>query len=172
MKLQVKILKLVEIYSFAKLWPILVFLQVGILIAGFLLITSLTNRAKLERDEIRKADLAKLSKLAEAYFVMQKPPELPARNSNSHISTDGTPPQDAKGSGWIPADFSQQVSSLLVDPINDGVYFYRYYSDPNPTSSRFKLDAALEADFEAAKNDGGVDPSRYEVGTDKSLLPP
>lgn len=150
---------------------ILVIGIVGVLVAVLLTVIDPAAKQKLARDAIRKDQLAQLSRAVEAYYVGNSS-VLPAADGNSHFSTDGSPPEDVTGAGWIPVDFSQELKILLTDPVNNGQYFYRYYADPSPGSNRFKLDAALEADFEAVEVDGGVDPNRYEVGTDKTLLPP
>ncbi len=122
------------------------------------------------RDAVRKQDVNALARAIQAYHV-ENYPALPAAG-NTYISTDGSPPENAGGAGWIPSDLSTQVKTLPIDLLNNGAYFYRYYADTVPPPGRFKIDVRMEADFAAAENDGGIDPNRYEVGTDKTLLPP
>ena len=78
------------------------------------------------------------------------------------------------GSGWLPVNFASlssesPVSALPIDPVNttsSGMY-YAYI----PGGS-YALSASLESLKYlqgVARNDGGSDPSRIEVGTDISL---
>lgn len=147
---------------------------VAVLSTVIIMAVNPAKRIQLARDAARKNDLSQLSEAIVAYYTRNQAQKLPAQDSQAHWSTDGSPPQDAAGSGWIPEDLSQDVKILPVDPINNLQHSYRYFADPNQGSDGFKIDAAMEADSQAAKNanDGGIDDTRYEVGTNKSLQPP
>lgn len=160
-------------YAFAIIWFIFSAVIIIILAAAIVIITiNPSKTAKLKRDKLRKAELLQLAAAIESYYSHNDFRQLPAQDGASHISTDGSPPENSAGGGWIPADLTAELSVLPKDLVNNGKFFYRYFADPTQGSDRFKIDASLEADFTAAENDGGVDPARFEVGTDKSLLPP
>ncbi|MBI3671797.1 type II secretion system protein [Candidatus Azambacteria bacterium] len=92
----------------------------------------------------------------------------------------GTGTTTNDGTGWVPVNFSTvtsgaPVSNLPVDPVNtktNGLY-YRYGC---LTNNRFELDTALESTaYTSTDNrmvkDGGNSTTRYEVGTDLTVLP-
>lgn len=170
MKLKIKNLELGTKNGFTLVELLLVITIIAVLFAVMVSVINPVRKAKLARDVVRKQDLQVLSRAIEAYYT-DNLRNLPA-TGETHLSTDGSPPQNSVGAGWIPANLSLQLKTLPNDTINSGQYFYRYYGESTPGSARFKLDASLEADTKASQNDGGVDPARFEVGTDKSLLPP
>lgn len=78
------------------------------------------------------------------------------------------------GNGWIPVNFTLgkilSISSLPVDPLNNKDYFYAYQVKNN----RYKLTARLESKSYILKmaNDGGFEPTLYEVGSDLFISSP
>ncbi|AKM77785.1 MAG: hypothetical protein UX70_C0001G0047 [Candidatus Wolfebacteria bacterium GW2011_GWB1_47_1] len=77
------------------------------------------------------------------------------------------------GSGWLPVDIASLGASqgtLPIDPTNSGTkgLYYTYVA-----GSGYALSATLESDKYFNQNgakDGGVDPSRFEQGSNLSLL--
>lgn len=79
------------------------------------------------------------------------------------------------GSGWIPLDFTSLstgsgFSSLPVDPINspNSSLYYVYV----PSTTGYVITSVLESEKyteASAQNDGGIDPTRVEVGSDINL---
>lgn len=156
--------------GFTLLELLLTFSIFAVLAAVILVAINPLQQLGKARDAIRKQDVSALTRAIQAYHT-ENYPNLPAVGI-TYISTDGAPPKDAAGSGWIPTDLSIQVKNLPVDPLNNGIYFYRYYAASGDPPGRFKIDARMEADSQAAAYDGGIDDDLYEVGTDKTLLPP
>ncbi|MDW8279637.1 MAG: LamG-like jellyroll fold domain-containing protein [bacterium] len=84
--------------------------------------------------------------------------------------------QKIDGTGWIPIDFNQlsfgrTLSKLPIDPINttSSGNYYTYV-----TGGSFKLTSRFESQKQILRyvaNDGGPDPSIYELGTDLNLAP-
>ncbi len=89
----------------------------------------------------------------------------------SSTSTMGSSNRSIDGTGWVKVDLSSQkkarVIILPIDPINDGTYNYRYYSD----GTNWEMDAALESQqFQGkAATDGGNCDTRFEVGTNLAI---
>ncbi|GBD34612.1 hypothetical protein HRbin35_00348 [bacterium HR35] len=77
------------------------------------------------------------------------------------------------GNGWLPLNFSSSLfsfSSLPIDPLNNGDYFYVYFKQGN----KYKLTARMESEAFGYQmiNDGGIEPLLYELGNDLSLPTP
>ncbi len=78
------------------------------------------------------------------------------------------------GSGWVKVNLTgaKQLSTLPVDPINDGTYHYTYVSD----GQNWELDAKLESDqyindMKKMSGDTGNNSNMFEIGTDLNLIP-
>lgn len=94
---------------------------------------------------------------------------------NGHSETDpGHSPKELDY-GWIPISFSSlsspPISSLPIDPINSGSFYYRYATD----GKDFILDAKMESKYylnevKLSETDGGRCSTSYEVGTDLTLF--
>lgn len=78
--------------------------------------------------------------------------------------------------GWVPIDFSLNASidetpihTLQLDPVNSDPYVYTYSPGKNGV---YKLTAALESaqNDNLETEDGGIDDTRYEIGTDFNLV--
>jgi prepilin-type N-terminal cleavage/methylation domain-containing protein len=78
------------------------------------------------------------------------------------------------GNGWLPVNFTLgkilMVSVLPIDPLNNKDYFYAY----QVRQGRYKLTARFENKTNISKmaNDGGFEPTLYEVGSDLFIPSP
>jgi prepilin-type N-terminal cleavage/methylation domain-containing protein len=78
------------------------------------------------------------------------------------------------GNGWLPVNFTLgkilMVSVLPIDPLNNKDYFYAY----QVRYGRYKLTARFENQTNISKmaNDGGFEPTLYEVGSDLFIPSP
>ncbi|GIW65231.1 MAG: hypothetical protein KatS3mg093_210 [Candidatus Parcubacteria bacterium] len=78
------------------------------------------------------------------------------------------------GNGWLPINFSSSsvivLSSLPKDPLNNSEYFYAYLVK----NGRYKLTARFEDQYFIKKmtEDGGLEPTLYELGSDLRLPSP
>jgi type II secretory pathway pseudopilin PulG len=78
------------------------------------------------------------------------------------------------GTGWLPIDFTQDdtinLPALPIDPVNtvQGGYYYTY-----AVGGSWELTAQLESQRHTINQatDGGLNPARYELGTDTKLTP-
>ena len=99
-------------------------------------------------------------------------PDLPpswsyhCSNSQNFRKTDST--------GWLPINFTQDetinLPALPIDPVNtvQGGYYYTY-----AVGGSWELTAQLESQRHTINQatDGGLNPARYELGTDTKLTP-
>jgi len=107
---------------------------------------------------------------ADAHCSSYTLPTLPngwSYNCSSHANL-----QKSNGSGWLPIDFSpfHNQEQIPIDAMNDTHHFYAYIF--SQTTGRWILTAALDSEKylkQAAFTDGGIDDSRYEIGTDLRL---
>lgn len=123
------------------------------------------------RDSQRVLDLNTLKSAISLYLADVGPP-LKCQTGEIYSSKYGSIAVD--GSGWFPVDFTAirygaPFYTLKTDPINNGEYFYSYAC--NTTRSTFELNAVLESGKESSANDGGNNPSVYEVGTSLDIIP-
>jgi prepilin-type N-terminal cleavage/methylation domain-containing protein len=78
------------------------------------------------------------------------------------------------GNGWLPINFTLgkilTISVLPIDPLNNKDYFYAY----QVRQGRYKLTARFENKTNISKmaNDGGFEPTLYEVGSDLFIPSP
>jgi prepilin-type N-terminal cleavage/methylation domain-containing protein len=78
------------------------------------------------------------------------------------------------GDGWLPVNFTLgkilAISVLPIDPLNNKDYFYAY----QVRQGRYKLTARFENQTNISKmaNDGGFEPTLYEVGSDLFIPSP
>lgn len=121
-------------------------------------------------DSRRMADLGILSQAVTAFKIDNKTlPDVGAISPAFRRSTvlpSGQINLNSAVSGWIVADLSNYIQKLPVDPISDSTYFYRYTHN----ADNFELDCVLQVEIAKMTSDGGNSASRYEVGTDLSLL--
>ena len=77
------------------------------------------------------------------------------------------------GSGWVKVDFTQQTTinfaTLPVDPINNVIHHYVYYSN----GLDYEINGSLESEQLKVKmtKDGGDNVDQYEFGTKLNLIP-
>lgn len=80
------------------------------------------------------------------------------------------------GTGWVPINFAlvssgAPIAALPLDPTNDASHNYRFgVSVANKT---YEIDTVFESTDNVPKEsaDGGNNNTRYEVGTDLTILP-
>jgi len=170
-----RILGVNESKSFT-LIEILIMIAVMVVLAAILVIVVNPSKiAEKSRDSSRLSDLAAISTAVDLYLADN-------RDLNSLIagtvyeSTAGTHKID--GTGWIPLNLTTitsgtPISTLPVDPKNNKALGFYYRFGANPTSKTYEVDCALESLDNTAKQsaDGGNNNSRYEVGTDLTILP-
>jgi len=93
-----------------------------------------------------------------------------------YASNDAGSTQAVDGTGWLPINFTDMtagqgspISALPRDPSHPASA-YRYGTNG---SAGWELDCPIESSSNASKasNDGGNNASRYEVGTDLTILP-
>lgn len=90
------------------------------------------------------------------------------------------------GTGWIPINFQNapigeliNMNKLYIDPVNDPNKGLVYTFACNPTNGNFVLTAGLESQnygdltskFNVTAKDNGIDPNRFEVGSNLELTP-
>ena len=155
---------------------ILILITIIIILAVIVVI--IVNPAKIvekSRDSSRISDLASISTAINLYLADNR--DLNSlTNSKVYESISGTRKND--GTGWIPLNFTTitsgaPLSVLPIDPKNNQAsgLFYRF--GVNPASKTYEIDCILESSENTAKqsSDGGNNNSRYEIGTDLTILP-
>lgn len=70
------------------------------------------------------------------------------------------------GNVWITSGFSNYIVTQFIDPVNSSEFNFRY----THTLTDYELDAKMEARDDKAKEDLGNSDTRYELGTDLTLL--
>ncbi len=156
-------------------------LMLTVLIAAALGVWLILNPLELKKrlnDSIRLSDLAILQQavnnsISEA-TISGRVILCPIQTMNCKGSTSDSDANKLKsdGSGWVKADLSTQKSinipTLPIDPVNNGEFNYRFYSD----GKAWEIDTVLESSFYRQRmvGDGGNNDSRYEVGTNLTLI--
>ena len=120
------------------------------------------------RDTQRLADLANLSASIDHYIVDNGKP--PATVNTMRLS-DALPfgqvgPLQNATTGWIEGDMSKYTRKLFTDPLNTGDFVYRYKNN----GVSFELDCQFENLTLEQTRDGGNSSTRYELGTDLTLM--
>lgn len=155
---------------------ILIMIAVMVVLAAILVIV--VNPVKIvekSRDSSRLSDLAAISTALDLYLADN-------RNFNGlkvgtvYESTLGTRKID--GTGWIPLPLTTitsgtPISTLPVDPKNNKALGFYYRFGANLAAKTYEIDCALEnsENLDKQSADGGNNNSRYEVGTDLTILP-
>jgi len=124
------------------------------------------------RDDVRITDLGNLQSLIENYIADNGNPPDSAdalRKSNQTVNPSSNPSK-SDGSGWIGYNFENATSKLPTDPLNNGDYIYRYLR----VGRNYELDGKLEYYTNLmqgdGQGDGGNSTTRYEKGTDLTIL--
>jgi type II secretory pathway pseudopilin PulG len=139
-----------------------------ILITTTILLINPAEQYKKARDEKRLSDLTVLDRLINEYKidnerypdlenVLRVSTTLPPGNSGPHSSTQ---------QGWITGNFSGYSATLPIDPLNNSDFYYSYMH----TGFAYELNARLEYFTKLAEDDGGNNPSIYEIGDDLTIL--
>jgi hypothetical protein len=152
--------------------------MITIIVVLVIIIVIIVNPKKIlekSRDSTRLADITSLESAINLYL---------ADNRDFKVLTDGqvydstTLSRKIDGTGWIPLNFTNitsgtPLSILPIDPINDKVQGFYYRFGVNPLAKTYELDCAFESADNIAKqsSDGGNNNSRYEAGTDLTILP-
>ena len=83
---------------------------------------------------------------------------------------------DLSGSGWIPIDFSSNISggspitNLPIDPVNDNNYYYIFVKGSPDYEINTKLESSYYTDKKKlAQKDGGNTFYLYEIGSNLNL---
>lgn len=152
---------------------------IAILAAVVVLIINPLELTRRGRDAARLTDLANLQQAinvaaqeatGSASNILCAATAAPCTDTSNSTSANV---RKSDGTGWVKVDLSSQksvsVPTLPVDPINDSVDRYTYYSDGNA----WEINAVLESDQQRSKmaSDGGNNDNAYEVGSNLTLLP-
>ncbi len=149
---------------------------VAILAAVVVLVINPLELTRRSRDAARLADLANIQQainVAVQEATGSGTAGLLCVGTTSPCTGDsGAGTRVSNGAGWVKVNLSGQqsvsVPTLPVDPTNTGTSIYRYSSN----GTAWEIDAALESTQQSAKmtSDGGNCDTRYEVGSDLTLL--
>ncbi len=144
---------------------------IAILAAVVILAINPLNLVRTSKDTTRLSDLAKL-KTAIQIAQVQNPAISLCTGSIAPCKGDSKSSdlanRNVNGTGWVKVDLSQveltpKLLILPIDPTNSLSYYYRYCFD----GVGWELNAKLESSQNKLRmqNDGGDDPSSYEIGT-------
>ena len=149
---------------------------VAILAAVVVLVINPLELTRRSRDAARLADLANLQQAINVGVQ-----EATGSGTAGILCTGTTAPctsdsgagtRSSNGAGWVKVNLSTQksvsVPTLPIDPVNSGTEVYRYSSN----GTAWEIDASLESTQQSSKmaSDGGNCDTRYEVGSDLTLL--
>ena len=119
------------------------------------------------RDVVRVSDVNKIYAAVEAYIAdTGAPPEPAGLTRTSLILVGAGPLARSNGQGWLGSDLSKYLEKLPLDPTNKNAYFYRY----RHIGAKYEVDALLEYYSDEAGGDGGNSATRYEKGTDLTII--
>lgn len=140
-----------------------------VLAVSFFIIADPVGRKAETRDLKRISDIAVLDRVMSEFFLDNEryPDASDLLRTSTSLPTGGISLGNSNG-GWILENVSTYTSHLPIDPLNDEIYFYSYYHE----SYTYELNARLEAQLDAAQNDGGNDPDVYEIGNYLELISP
>lgn len=126
------------------------------------------------RDETRKFDLHRMRQLIELNYINNYPANKFLCNDLSYPCYGNSQLPAATsvdGTGWIKINFNQQninTTELPIDPVNNASHHYIYCAD----QSGWGIVTVFESDIytKDMQNDGGIDDTKYEIGTNLELL--
>ncbi|MBW6441750.1 type II secretion system protein GspG [Patescibacteria group bacterium] len=127
------------------------------------------SQMKKSRDEKRLTDMSTLDRAINEFLLDNG--RYPDLEDNLRVSTtlpSGSLNLNNSNLGWIYDDLSSYLDKQPTDPINDSDYFYSYIQ----VGTGYEINAVLEYYIEAMVDDGGNDPSVYEVGNSLNLISP
>ncbi|MBU1132814.1 type II secretion system GspH family protein [Patescibacteria group bacterium] len=141
------------------------------LILLFLAITYFDPAEKRQRarDTRRVSDLEVIDRAINEYLLdNQSYPDASGTLRQSNILPLESTSLENAGVGWIPVDFTDYISMLPTDPINDETYHYYFMQ----TSDGYELNAVLEYELDLMVDDGGNDDNYYEIGNNLTIISP
>ncbi|HEY5601168.1 MAG TPA: hypothetical protein VIK81_03710 [Patescibacteria group bacterium] len=157
--------------GFDKGFSVLGFLAtVGILGSAVYLVFNFLKSEEIAgkaRDGVRLSDMAIFVLATEQYFLDKSSfPDVANVTRISNVSSSN--PTNVNGTGWIKVDMSKYIANLRIDPINSGIYVYKYRHD----NRKYKFETVLESEKDLMKNgfDGGIDDHKYEVGNGRTQV--
>lgn len=134
------------------------------------------EQSKRIRDANRLADLAKVEHaISNSSQEATSSAELLCHKVN--FPCQGSSQSNSQGSddrGWLKVDLSSQKGAVLgtlpSDPVNDVSLHYTYCSD----GKNWEINAVLESEKQRVtmSGDGGNDNTKYEIGSDLTLISP
>lgn len=149
---------------------------IAILAATVVLIINPLELTRRSRDAARLTDLSYIAEaINTAWVATPDDPKILCSNTKipcegkSNISDPNV--KNLDGTGWIKVDISKTKvippTSLVVDPVNDDKFYYRYCSD----GKNWEINTVLESekDQKYAVEDKGDDPNLYEAGSDLTV---
>ncbi|KKS07181.1 hypothetical protein A3K01_01820 [candidate division WWE3 bacterium RIFOXYD1_FULL_43_17] len=128
-----------------------------------------SNSKGRSRDARRMSDISNLDRALNEYkmdFGVYPGEENTLYTSN--VVPSGSPSIYSPTSGWVPADLSDYFPKYPTDPVNDATYHYEYVHN----SVSYEISARAEQLVQEPSNDGGNDPSSYELGNNLLLISP
>lgn len=137
-----------------------------------------TKVIEKSHNSTRLADLTSISTAVNLYLADNHDFSVLQTGATYESVTSSKSAKRSDGTGWIPLDFAAVTSgtplaALPVDPINDKAKGYYYRFGVKVAEKTYEVDCAFESADDADKqsSDGGNNPSRFEMGTDLSILP-
>jgi prepilin-type N-terminal cleavage/methylation domain-containing protein len=151
---------------------------IAVIAAVVIMLVNPLEILRKSRDSTRLADLKGLMNSIEVgmqdtagnpeAYLCQSPATAPCNGASNAVGNM----RINNGTGWVKINFSAisnvTVVTLPIDPTNDSTHFYTYSSD----GSKYELDTVLEGQQNQIlmQNDGGDNPSFYEVGSSLTLI--
>ena len=147
----------------------LVAVAVSSLIVALLLTVNPSYILAKGRDNRRISDLSMLDRVVSEYVAEKGvcPDAGNVLRESNVLPVGGTDLANAQ-KGWINQSLLNYTSKLPIDPLNTGIYIYKYIC----TDDTYELNASLEVLTDYSQQDGGNDESVYEVGNKFTLISP
>ena len=154
-------------YGFTLIELLVVIMVLALLYAFVVLAIKPDELKQRTRDAVRISDVNKITAALEAFVSDRgRLPDTLGVTRTSSISVGSGPVAKSNGQGWIGEDMSKYLEKLPIDPVNSDSYLYRY----RQSGSKYEVDTRLEFYSALSNSDGGNDSSRYERGTDLTIL--
>lgn len=124
---------------------------------------------KKARDQKRISDISTIDRAISEFVADKKRyPDQSNTLRQSTILPAGSSQLTGSESGWIQENLSSYTPLLPIDPVNDDSYHYYYIHNSNS----YEINAKLEILNDEMANDGGNDPTFYEIGNNLNLISP
>lgn len=121
---------------------------------------------KRGRDNKRLSDIMVLERMVTEYRIDNGSyPDDESVVRTSSVATGSLYLSDVSG-GWLAADLRQYNSKLPIDPQNTNEFVYTY----THSATAYEINCSLEYYSEKLTEDGGNSNSKYEVGSDLTLM--